>query len=318
MRPRAPISVVTTGGTIASRDHGRGAAPHPDALAVPAAVRTRAVLAKDSSALTMADLDAIRRAVHAELAAGAPAVVLTHGTDTMEETALALDLVHVDPRPVVLTGAIRGADHPDPDGPRNLDDALVVAASPAARGLGVLLVLAGVVHAARGTRKRHTDRPHPLRDPRDGPVGLVSTGGLRVIRNPRRPAPLSIADLADVRVDVVALYPGADAVAIDACVAAGARGVVLEATGSGNTNPVVVSAVARHVAAGVVVLVTSRVDSGPVRPVYGGGGGAVDLHAAGALVVPWLRAGQARILLSTLLAAAASADTIRQHVQEEQ
>lgn len=318
MTLHSPIFLLTTGGTIASRDHGRGAAPHPEALAVPTAVRTRAVLAKDSSALTVADLDAIRRAVHAELAAGAPAVVLTHGTDIMEETALALDLVHDDPRPVVLTGAIRAADHPEPDGPGNLDDALAVAASPDARGLGVLLVLGGVVHAAWGTRKRHTELRRPLHDPRDGPVGLVTSGGLTVIRSPRRREPLPVADLASVRVDVVALYPGVDAVAIDACVAAGARGLVLEATGSGNTNPAVVSAVARHVAAGVVVVVTSRVDGGPVRAVYGGGGGAVDLQAAGALVAPWLRAGQARIQLAALLAAAASAATIRQHVQEEE
>lgn len=317
MTLRSPLVLLTTGGTIASRDDGRGAEPHPGALALPSAVRTRAVVAKDSSALTMADLDALRRAVQVELAAGAPAVVITHGTDTMEETALALDLVHDDPRPVVLTGAIRAADHPDPDGPRNLGDALAVATSAGARGLGVLVVLAGVVHAARGTRKLDTERPHPLRDRRNGPVGLLSADGLTIIRHPRRPAPLPAADLADVRVDVVALYPGADTVSIDACVAAGARGLVLEATGSGNTNPTVVAAVARHVAAGVVVVVTSRVDGGPVRAVYGGGGGAVDLQAAGALVAPWLRAGQVRIQLAALFAAGADASSIRRQVQEQ-
>ncbi len=308
--------VLTTGGTIASRDDGTGAtAVSPGALDVP--VGTHAVLAVDSSALTPADLDTIRRAVRSVLDGGAGAVVLTHGTDTLEETALALDVVHDDPRPVVLTGAVRAADHPVPDGPGNLRDALAVAASPTARGLGVLVVLGGVVHAARGTVKGHTEALCCFRDPHRGPVGMVTTDGMTLLRRPVRPAPLAAADLAGVRVDVVALHPGADATALDALVAAGARGLVLEATGSGNTHPVVVAAAARHVAAGIAVVVTSRVPGGPVRAAYGGGGGGADLVAAGAVLAPWLRAGQARVQLAALLAAGARPEQVRDVFRQE-
>jgi L-asparaginase len=100
-------------------------------------------------------------------------------------------------------------------------------------------------------------------------------------------------------VDIVALYPGADAVAIDAFVSAGAQGIVLEATGSGNTNPSVVAAVK---SAGVPVVVTTRVPVGTIEPTYGGGGGGADLVDAGAVFSPLLRAGQARVVLAVQIA----------------
>jgi L-asparaginase len=314
------ILVLTTGGTIASRDDGTGAKVattegrellEGSEIAPDLDVRVREVLSTDSSALTLADLDTIRAAVLDALTEDVVGVVLTHGTDTLEETALLLDLCHDDPRPVVLTGAVRSADDVQPDGPRNLRDALAVAASPTARGLGVLVVLGGSAHAARGTRKLHTTALTPFHDPRWGAVGLVTGAGLDVVRTPERPAALAPAPLGRVRVDVVALYPGVDATALDAHVAAGARGLVLEATGSGNTHPEVVTAVARHVRAGITVLVSTRVHAGEVAAVYGGGGGGRDLLDAGAVLVPWLRPGQARIQLLALLSAGATEDQVR-------
>ncbi|WP_127782085.1 asparaginase [Rhodococcus sp. X156] len=315
------VAVLTTGGTIASSADATGAkvagvsgAELLDGVDLPAGVQVqvRDVLSKNSAALTLADLDVIRRAVAAALAEGVDGVVLTHGTDTTEETAFLLDLVHDDPRPVVLTGAQRGADEPNTDGPGNLRDALAVAADPAARGLGVLVVFDGAVHAARGTRKMHTLASAPFADPELGAVGRVVLGELVVQRPPQRPAPLSgLTDLADVRVDVVALYPGADATALDACAAAGARGLVLEAPGLGNANPTVVAAVRRHVQRGVHVLLSSRVPAGPLRAVYGGGGGGRDLVAAGAVLTGTLRPSQARVQLAALLAAGADDTQVR-------
>jgi L-asparaginase len=117
----------------------------------------------------------------------------------------------------------------------------------------------------------------------------------------RRPAlPLAAFDADGVRVDVVACYPDADATALRACVAAGARGIVLEATGAGNANPVICAAVAELIAAGVVVVTSTRVAAGPVTPIYGDGGG-VDLLAAGAVPSGLLRPSQARMLLAALL-----------------
>ena len=105
--------------------------------------------------------------------------------------------------------------------------------------------------------------------------------------------------IAGVRVDIVALYPGADSVAIDAYLAAGAQGIVLETTGSGNTNAHVVAAVRE---CSVPVVVTTRVPMGPIAPTYGGGGGGADLVKAGAVFSPLLRAGQARIALAVQIA----------------
>jgi L-asparaginase len=313
------IVVITTGGTIASRSDAGGAkvaggsgAQLLAGVALPPGVRVevRDVLSRNSAALTLADLDRLRAAVGDALDSGVDAVVLTHGTDTTEETALLLDLVHDDPRPVVLTGAQRAADDPTTDGPANLRDALLVAADPGARGLGVLVVFDGAVFAARGTRKVHTLASAAFADPDSGPLGRVVLGELDLLRRPDRPA--GLRDVGPLpRVDIVALYPGVDAVALDAYVAAGAAGLILEAPGLGNSNPAIAAAIRRHVHADIPVVLSTRVSAGPVRAVYGGGGGGRDLLAAGAVLAGWLRPAQARIQLAVLLAAGAGTDTIR-------
>jgi L-asparaginase len=116
---------------------------------------------------------------------------------------------------------------------------------------------------------------------------------------PWRPA------VGQTRVDIVALYPGCDRTFIEAGVAAGARGLVLDAMGSGNANPDILAAVADCTANGIGIVVTSRVADGVVEPIYGGAGGGRDLIGAGAIVSPWLRAAQARIMVAALLAAGA-------------
>jgi L-asparaginase len=230
-------------------------------------------------------------------------VVVTHGTDTMEETAYLAELVHSDPRPVVFTGAQRAADVPDTDGPRNLADAVAVAADPTARDLGVLITFDGAVFAARGTRKAHTAAPAAFSAPDTGPLGGVRDGVVSVGARPVRLPPLDLAalDLDGIRVDAVTYYPGADATVLDAVHAAGARGVVLAGTGAGNANRQVCAAVERLTAAGVVVALSTRVAAGPVAAIYGNGGGR-DLLAAGAVPTGVLRPSQARILLAALLA----------------
>jgi L-asparaginase len=230
-------------------------------------------------------------------------VVSTHGTDTMEETAYFLDLVIENERPVVLTGAQRPADAADTDGPRNLADALTVASHPAARGLGTLIVFGGSVFAARGTRKSRTLATDSFAAPSGGPLGFVRGDTVHIETQPRsRPClPLRDMRLDDVRVDVVSCYPGADAIALRAFAAEGARGIVLEATGAGNANPGICEAVRELTDHGVVVVTSTRVDSGPVTAIYSNGGGR-DLLAAGAVGSGLLRASQARVLLAALLA----------------
>lgn len=223
-------------------------------------------------------------------------VVVTHGTDTMEETVYLVDRVLPDDAPpVVLTGAQRPADAPDRDGPRNLRDAIRVASSPDARGRGALIVFAGEIHAAREARKVHTSGVNAFASPGHGPIGHVD--GERVVfsRRPERRPALPLPDEL-AAVDLIRLYAGADARFLRASVESGARAIVLEGTGRGNANDGVVAGVREAVAAGVAVVVCSRCAEGRVEPVYGRGGGR-DLLEAGAVFAGDLAGPKARVLL---------------------
>lgn len=324
------VVVLGTGGTIASRLDEHGTAHPVDRVGGLVAgldvwpgggpgvgdvgIEARDLFVKDSSTLTTADQALVVREVLATLAdPSVVGVVVTHGTDTAEETAYLLDLVHADERPVVLTGAQRPADAPDADGPGNLRDALLVAADPAARRLGVLVVFDGLVLAARGTRKVHTSETAAFAHPDGGVLGRVRDGRLVVDAAPahRERLDVGLHDIETLRVDIAAVHPGADGTALQAFAAAGARGVVLVATGSGNANPAIVAAVADLTRRGIVVGLTTRVDTGPVAGLYGGGGGGADLVAAGAVPLGTLRAGQGRILVLALLAALGDPERVR-------
>ena len=317
-RPRR-ITLISTGGTIASRWQGSGYAAEAagsdvlDASALPEGVTVDVVdlFNVNSSRMTSLRQLALLNAVHEALAdPGVDGVVITHGTDTLEESAFFLDLHHSDPRPVVLTGAQRPIGTGDSDGPGNVYDAVQVAAS--VRDLGVLVVFDGVVHPARGTVKTQTLASDAFSDPSAPSLGKVGFGKVDTRRSPERPAPLPLpaAALATAdddaapglpRVDVITHHSDADPLLFRAALAAGARGIVLVATGAGNATPDFVDAVREAVEEGVLVTVTTRVPAGPVAEIYTGGG-AVDLVAAGALLTGTLRAAQTRIaVLSALL-----------------
>ncbi|WP_182358143.1 asparaginase [Tomitella gaofuii] len=322
----ARIVVLATGGTIASAYvPGGGSAAQrgvADLLAGapggPAIVEGKDVMNLGSYLLTHRDLRRIAEAAAAELARDdVDGVVITHGTDTMEETAYLLDLVHSADKPVVFTGAQRAADEPDTDGPRNLRDAIAVAASPRARGRGVLLVFAGRILPAARTRKTATIAPDPFAALGAGPVGSIVDGNVAFTAAPLRPSPLALPDARfDVtRVDVVVAHPGADARLASAAVDAGARGVILAGTGAGNGNHALLEWVRTATADGITVGLSTRVHEGPVVPIYANGGG-VDLVAAGALCTGSLPLFHARILFAALLAGGrhVDGDAIADHV----
>jgi L-asparaginase len=296
------VVVVSTGGTIAMR-------PEPGTgKLVPATTPDELLESLDWPDAPSLELDAFLNVpsfdVHGALALSlarrvlehrAP-VVVTHGTDTMEETVYLIDrLLGGGAPPVVLTGAQRAADEPDRDGPRNLRDAIRVAASASAPGRGAMIVFAGEIHAAREVRKVHTSAVRAFGSPGYGPIGHVDGERVLFSRRPERRPPLPVPDeLAPV--DLIRLHAGSDARFLRAAVDSGARAIVLEGTGRGNANEQVLDGVREAVAAGVAVVVCSRCAAERVEPVYGRGGGR-DLAEAGAVFAGDLAGPKARVLL---------------------
>jgi L-asparaginase len=216
-------------------------------------------------------------------------VIVTHGTDTMEETAYFLDLTLPGDKPVIVTGAMRPSDMAGADGPANLTSSARVAVDPDARGRGTVVVMDDRVFAARDVTKTNSTRVETFKAPERGPIAIVEPEGVHFhAPSPHRSTPLF--DIAGVqqlpRVDIVYSYAGADSVPIDAVVAAGAKGIVVAGVGRGNLAPGQSGALRRARAKGVIVVVTTRTGSGGV-PVRRNDGmiGAGDLNAQKARVL---------------------------------
>jgi L-asparaginase type II len=218
-------------------------------------------------------------------------VVVTHGTDTMEETAYFLDLTVAGDRPVIVTGAMRPADAIGADGPANLFNAVRAAAAPATRGRGAMILMDDRLFAAREVTKTNTTRVETFQAPEHGPLAITDHDTIYFNRaRPTQRHVFDISNIADLpRVDIIYTYGGADSVQIDAAVAAGAKGIVIAGVGAGGTTPGQGAALRRAAAKGVVLVIGSRTGSGRVAP----GGSRV---SAGDLTVQ-----KARILLMLAL-----------------
>ncbi len=294
------IVVLATGGTIACTTSPEGVLlPTVSGrdLIAPVAARfgedfsfdVRELNRLDSAAMTFADVDEIVGEIHRVFEdPSVTGIVVTHGTDSMEETAVAVDCFHNDLRPVIFTGAQKSFDHPEADGPGNLFEACVIAADDSARGIGTLVVFGHAVIPARGCVKWHTS--DELAFATNGP------------EEPTRPDPIAPVALDGTRVDIVPAFAGADRTLIDAAVAAGAQGIVVEAMGAGNVGRQLALGIVDALDAGIPVVVTTRVPRGDVFGSYGGAGGGATLAAKGALGSTYFRAAQARVLLAVAIA----------------
>jgi len=237
--------------------------------------------------------------------------VVTHGTDTMEETSYLADLLSSSEKPAVFTGAQRAHDDAHPDGPLNLLNALRVAASPLARDLGAVVCFNGTIHAARDVAKVHASAVETFQSYERGALGEVDGARVVIHRRPVLRRSFGIDRLED-RVELFRLSLGVDLRALEATIERGVAGLVIEAFGRGNGPTGLTALVRRAVQKDILVLVTSRCAVGRVEAIYGGGGGGRDLSDAGAIFAGDLKGPKARLLLMVLLS---NAET-RAHIAE--
>jgi L-asparaginase len=255
--------------------------------------------------LTQEDMWRLRERVRALQAdPSVDGIVITHGTDILEETAYLLDRT-LGPRvPVVVTGAMRTSDHPEWDGTRNLTDAVRVAADDAAVGRGTLVVFAGRVWQGMEAVKHDTVALDPFAAPYGAPRGGVGPAGVQWSRGVPRGEPLAPTSLS-ARVALVPMVVGDDGGVLDAQRQAH-DGVVVEAFGSGNVPPRAVPAIGRWLEAGKPVVLASRCPGGVVTPVYGFDGGGARTVALGVTPAGPRTPSQARWELTIVLSAGAS------------
>lgn len=325
---RPAVTVFSLGGTIASTKSSGGSggvAPKLGAAelisAVPqlhevAELKAEAFRQTASGDLTFDDMVALASAIEKERASGVQGVVVTQGTDTIEETCFVLDLLISPGNPVVVTGAMRNPTLPGADGPANLLSAVQVASSEEAQGHGVLVVLNDEIHAARFVRKTHTSSPSTFRSMTAGPVGWVTEGRARVALAPTRPLPTLAVDGEVPAVAMVRMCLGCDSGFIEKVEALGYRGLVVEAYGGGHVPARLVPALER-LASRMPVVLASRAGAGELlQETYGFPGSERDLLGRGLIASGFLDGLKARILLSLLLASGRDASGIREAFDE--
>lgn len=310
------IAIICTGGTIACTADSTGALVPTvsgrqlvdaarNSLADDLSFRIHDTLQLDSSSIGLPELDTLLNTI-AEQAADpeVSAVVVTHGTDSMEESAFATALL-VRGAPVVFTGAQRAFDHPDTDGPANLAGAINRAVELVGTS-AVEVHFAGKNLPATAVHKRHTSELAAFTA--HGPAVSLETVPLEIVpAETSQPSSLSSASpaipaLSGYFVPIIAGYPGATPELLEHAVAAGADGLVIAALGSGNVSAELGHAARRAVQQGIPVVVATRVPQGAVKLAYGGGGGGATLAQHGAVSARTVHPGQARLALIIALA----------------
>lgn len=300
------LAVIHTGGTIAScpNPHGPGLTPQspPSVPGLPGVVVTdHQPFRLPSPHVTPAHMLALARLIE-HLAPEHDGVVVTHGTDTLEETAFFLHLTLATRTPVVLTGSMRHAEEVSWDGPGNLLDAAYVALHGQSRGRGPLVVFGGDILDARTVTKVHTSAVDAFGG-YPGPIGRIDRTGeggqVRYFAMPEA-RPVYTPPGVSAHVEILYAYAGWQG---EGYAQADARsdGLVIAALGTGNLPAELLPPIARSAAGGKPVVIATRTHAGPVLPVYGYPGGGATLVGAGAIPASFLNAHKARLLLLVLL-----------------
>jgi L-asparaginase len=316
------VAVLSLGGTISSTQAegdsgvtptltGEALVEDVPEIAEVAEVSATSFRQMPGSELTLEDLIELSVEIKGRIDGGARGVVVTQGTDSIEETSFVLDLLVDRDTPVVVTGAMRHPDLPGADGPANLLASVQVAASEAARGIGAVVVLNEEIHAARFVQKTHTSNPATFRSPLTGPVGWVSEGNVRIATRPVGSRHVVLQEQTPDR--PVALYTvglGDDGRLLEQIGRLGYEGLVIEAFGVGHV-PSIMAEPLESLAREMPVILASRTGSGEVhRETYGFTGSESDLLERGLINAGMLDGPKARLFLSLLLRSGASKDEV--------
>lgn len=308
------VAVIFTGGTVSMRHDpilggniptldGAGILEQTPGLEAIAEVQPIDLGRTPASHFTFPQLFEIERVIrHAQADPSIAGVVVVQGTDVLEETAFFWDLLLDDATPVVVTGAMRSASDPDYDGPANLRDAVRVAVSELVRGEGVVVCLAGTVHAADDVTKTHASALDTFQSLNDGPLATVHGETVTILR--RRTVRRHVtAQFAAERVLLITAHVAMDGAYIDALESLGMDGLVVEATGSGNTSSALLDAATRVMDRGTPVVLATRCAAGAAGTEYAFPGGGATWVRAGALLPGYLSGPKARIALALGLGA---------------
>ena len=305
------IVIFALGGTIAMVPGDTpGAVPTLDAddlvRAVPALaqfdLQTVSFRQKPGAHLTFDDLESLASAIEEKAAQGAGGIVITQGTDTIEEVAFALDLLIDVSIPVIITGAMRNPSLAGADGPANLLAAVMTASSPQAAGQGVLVVFNDEIHAARLVKKRHTSSVGAFSSPNAGAIGWIGEDNVIFVMSVRRGGHIrKIAQPVPAKIALVSLGLDFDCEMLEFALSSVFQGLVIEALGGGHANPAAADMLGQ-IAEKIPILLTSRTGAGQgLRATYGFIGSETDLLKRGLQDAGWLDGPKCRILMTLVL-----------------
>lgn len=239
-------------------------------------------------------------------------IVITHGTDTLEETAYFLDCTVNTPKPIVIVGSMRNSSEPDWDGPRNLRDATMLALSQKARGMGVLVCLADTIQAASEVSKMDTSNLSTFESSNFGPLGRIINGQPLLYRQPVRRDYFKVQSLPAF-IPIIKCYTSSEAeltrLALDSPTPP--EGIIIEAMGVGNVPPPLYGQIVRALEREIPVVLTSRCPIGRVEHLYAYEGAGKQLYEAGVIFADYLTGQKARIKLLVALGAGYTAQQIR-------
>ncbi len=240
--------------------------------------------------------------------------VITHGTDTLEETAYFLDTMAIPEKPIVLTGAMRSSNELGSDGVYNYQTALRVAAEEKSADKGVLVVMNDEIHAAKYVTKTHTTNVSTFQTPTHGPLGLVTK---REILYFKTAEPRVRFDLSAVSgtVPIIKAYADMDTVLLEALTKTDISGLVIEALGAGNLPPTILPTIKKLLEQGLPIILVSRCFNGIAEPVYAYQGGGIQLEQDGILFVKELNAQKARLKLLIALNAGLKGQALADYIQ---